>query len=239
MIGTILVLFLLVFLLGVFASHRPQSHTPSAKSHTPYATSHEMTTETHTVDTVYADDSFITVDNLGKGPQYNLTYGELTEPGMREFVRYLERRTLPRSTFIDLGSGNGRSLALAIKHGFRHAKGVEIVDARHAFAVRAIERLPQYSASIELVCGDLFDLQSAFFPRNSTIFVSNLLFPPETNQRLLRFLSARTPDDAVLIVSKLPLELYLFRIEHTLHVPMSWAGDSLCFVLRKSHSPAP
>jgi len=195
------------------------------------------TDEDHLIDVVYTRDSFITVDNTSKGPMYNLTYGEITEAGIRNIMRYLKANKAPTSTFIDLGSGNGRSLVYATKNGFRKAKGVEIVEERHQYALHAIERLPKYKNSIQLVHGDMFQRPPAFFPPASTIFVSNLLFPPETNGSLFRFLSENTPKDVTLVVSAVPANLHSFELVTSIEVPMSWASTTKCYVLRKSHPP--
>jgi SAM-dependent methyltransferase len=186
-----------------------------------------------TIEEVYLGSSFITVDNTSKGKEYNLTYGEITEPGIKNIIAHLKKNNIPISTYIDLGSGNGRSLAYAIKNGFTNAKGVEIVEERHNYAVKAIAKLPQYKDKIELVQSDIFKLQPNFFPNKTTIFVSNLLFPLDTNQKLLQFLSDNTPNDITLIVSKLPKELYKFKNTETIDVPMSWEKESKCYVLKK------
>jgi len=188
---------------------------------------------TPSIEEVYLGDSFISVNNMGKGKEYNLTYGEITEEGIKNIINYLKTNNIPVSTYIDLGSGNGRSLAYAIKNGFSKAKGVEIVEERHKYAVNAINKLPQYKDKIELIESDIFKLQPSFFPKKTTIFVSNLLFPQETTQKLFQYLSDNTPDDITLIVSKIPKELYKFKLEKSIDIPMSWEKDSKCYVLRK------
>ena len=187
----------------------------------------------NSIDAVYAGDSFITVDNASKGAMYNLTYGEITEEGIKNIVGYLKANQAPMSTYIDLGSGNGRSLLYARKNGFRKSKGVEIVEERHMYALDAIDKLPEYKDDIELLHADIFHLLPSFFPTESTVFVSNLLFPPETNQNLFQFLSDNTPDDVTLIVAKVPANLHKYHIETTINVPMSWAHASPCYVLGK------
>ena len=132
-----------------------------------------------------------------------------------------------------MGSGNGRSLAYAIKNGFNKAKGVEIVEERHKYAIRAMDKLPEYKDSIKLVQDDIFNLKPSFFPNKTTIFVSNLLFPPETNQKLFQYLSDNTPDDITLMVSKIPKDLHKFTLNKTISIPMSWDKESNCYILRK------
>ena len=185
------------------------------------------------IDDVYLGDSFITVNNMSKGKEYNLTYGEITETGIINIINYMKDNNIPVSIYIDLGSGNGRSLAYAIKNGFNKAKGVEIVEERHKYAISAINKLPEYKDNIELVQDNIFNLQPSFFPKKTTIFVSNLLFPPETTQKLLQYLSDNTQDDITLVVSKIPPNLYKFKNIANISVPMSWDKESTCYILRK------
>jgi SAM-dependent methyltransferase len=185
------------------------------------------------IEDVYLGDSFITVRNFSKGEEYNLTYGEITEDGIKTIIDYLKKNNIPVSTYIDLGSGNGRSLAYAIKNGFNKAKGVEIVEERHKYAISAMDKLPEYKDSIELIQDDIFNLKPNFFPNETTIFVSNLLFPPETNQKLFQYLSDNTLDDITLMVSKMPKDLHKFKLNKTISIPMSWEKESTCYILRK------
>jgi hypothetical protein len=80
------------------------------------------------VDKIFKSDSFITVPNNTCG-DYNLTYGELNWEGMENISKYMELKDWSKNTFIDLGSGNGRTLAYAILNGFKEAKGTELVQA--------------------------------------------------------------------------------------------------------------
>jgi SAM-dependent methyltransferase len=60
-------------------------------------------------------------------------------------------------TFVDLGSGKGRTLLMASEYPFRRIVGVEIVPALHQIAQ---ENLPRYKSEsqkcfvLEAVCGD-------------------------------------------------------------------------------------
>ena len=191
------------------------------------------TSDRASVEAVYSADSFIAVDNDSKGPMYNLTYGEITEEGIRSIIGYLKENHLPISTFIDLGCGNGRSLVYAIKNGFSKAKGAEIVEERYQFAIRAMAKLPEYQHAIEILHDDFFNLTREFFPHKSTIFVSNLLFPLDTNERLFQLLSDNTTGDVTLVASKLPSNLHNFRLDKSIDVPMSWQKASTCYVLKK------
>ena len=186
------------------------------------------------INKIYTYGSFITVDNTSKGEQYNLTYGELTQEGMNNIIDKLKSINIKISTFIDLGSGNGKTLVLAIMNGFEYAKGVEIVEERHDFAVSVKMRLPDYYRKrIELISNDLFALDSNFFPNNTVIFISNLLFPEKTQENIFKFLSKITNKGTILITSKKPDNIYNFKLIDKLKVPMSWDSDSECFIFIK------
>ncbi len=186
------------------------------------------------IEQLFGSESFITVDNKKFGSEYNLTYGELTWEGMENVSKYMELKDWSKNTFIDLGSGNGRTLAYAILNGFKEAKGTEIVQARHEYAMQMREKLDEYMRDkIKLSKTDLFKLDPSYFPTGSVVFISNLVFPQETNQKLINFLSKTTPSDTIIILSALPKDMKNFKVIETINTPMSWAKNSQCYVLRK------
>ena len=81
---------------------------------------------------------------------------------------------------------------------------------------------------------DIFKLPPSYFSKESVIFISNLLFPQETNQELIKFLSDIIPSDTIIILSKIPNNLYKLKLIEKMHVPMSWSHNSECFILKKS-----
>lgn len=186
------------------------------------------------IEEIFGPEGFITVDNKMKGEKYNLTYGELTGEGMDKIVKYLESKNInpSNSTFIDLGCGNGKTLAYAAVYGFKQARGAEIVEARYEYAERKRAQLEERMRErIAITKSDIFSLPKKYFPSNSVVFVSNLLFPEQTNQELINYLSANTPADTIIIVSKIPPNLYKLKLIEKIHVPMSWAANSECYVL--------
>lgn len=79
-----------------------------------------------------------------------------------EFAAAMDSVDIPMegSTFIDLGSGKGRALSLALAYPFRHIIGVEFARELHLVARENIEHLRQTDESasrIELVCADACD----------------------------------------------------------------------------------
>jgi SAM-dependent methyltransferase len=189
------------------------------------------------IESAYSEGSFITVNNnMISG--YNLTYGELTNDGIKKIIEYLKSKNFPLNFFYDLGCGNGKTLAYAVANGFNKAIGVEIVPERFKYGVKAIDKLDfKLKSKINLYQGDIFSLKSDFFPQDYTvIFVSNLLFPTDTNEKLLRFLSIRTSQNTILFISKIPDNLDSlgdFRLNDTFPVKMSWSIDSNLYVLTK------
>jgi predicted nicotinamide N-methyase len=185
------------------------------------------------IDKIYSE-SFITVDNTSMGPDYNLTYGEIMNSGVQNISKYLDNNSINKNTFIDLGSGSGRSLAYAIANGFKNAKGVEIVDKRYNYAINTKEKLPnEIKNKMQIDKKDMFQINKDYIPKNSIIFVSNLVFPEKTNQKLIKHLSEIAPNDTILILSKVPNNLYKFKLIEKIRVPMSWQKDSESFVLSK------
>ena len=185
------------------------------------------------VDKIYDSDSFITVPN-NTYKNYNLTYGEITWEGMENISKYMELKDWSKNTFIDLGSGNGRTLAYAILNGFKEAKGTEIVRTRHEYAMNMRKKLDSYMKDkIKLSNKDLFKLDPSYFPTGSVIFISNKVFPKKTNQKLINFLSKNTPSDVIIILSSIPDDLGKFQLIEKIELPMSWSINSKCAVLKK------
>ena len=167
------------------------------------------------IDRLFESESFITVNN-------NSTPSELTWNGMENIGKYMELKDWSKNTFIDLESGNGRTLAYAILNGFKEAKGTEIVQARHEYAMKMREKLDDYMKDkIKLSKSDLFKLDPSYFPTGSVIFISNLVFSEKTNQKLINFLSKNTPSDVIIILSALPNDLRNFKLIEQLDLSQS------------------
>jgi len=87
-----------------------------------------------------------------------------------------------RFTFVDLGSGKGRTLLMASEYPFRRIVGVELITELHRAAeenIRAYHSATQRCAQIEAVCGDACE-----FPFPAEPLVLYLFNPlPETGMR--------------------------------------------------------
>jgi len=106
---------------------------------------------------------------------------QATEPALfREMMAALPIR-FEDFTFIDLGSGKGRTLLMAASYPFRRITGVELLPALHKVCC---ENIAEHSSSrIEALCGDakLFE-----FPEEPTVLY---LFNPLPRSILEKVLS--------------------------------------------------
>src|SRR4051812_4135266 len=94
-----------------------------------------------------------------------------TEPTV--FAEMLNRLEIDfgRFTFIDIGSGKGRTLLMAAVFGFQRVIGVELLPELHAVAVRNIAASGK--GNIESVCTDARDY--AFPPSPLVLYLFNPL----------------------------------------------------------------
>jgi hypothetical protein len=181
-------------------------------------------------DILYGTKSFITVKNK----KYNLTYEEINWIGIKNISKYCIDRGIPMENFIDLGCGNGKTLVYAIQNGFTNAKGTEIVQDKYNNAINAREKMDSYMKDkIKLSNNDMFELKPDYFPPDSVIFINNLTFSESTNQELIKHLSKVTPNGIIVILSKIPNNLYKFKLIEQLVVPMSCNSKSKCHIIKK------
>ena len=178
-------------------------------------------------------ESFIKVDSNMFGEEYNLGYGEITNHSFKIMRTFLKKIGCTYDIFIDLGCGSGRSLALALNNGFKYAKGIEIAEERYNYATKSLKKIANIKKKYEIVCSDIFNLKKTFFDSECVIFISNLLFPKETTQKLIRFLNDNIKKDTIIFLTVIPSELYDFEILDRIETPMSWSSDSKCYVLQK------
>jgi SAM-dependent methyltransferase len=80
------------------------------------------------------------------------------EPTLAEpFRRVMRAASVPaRGTFLDVGSGKGRALMLAVEYGFRSVVGVDFSASLCEIARRNLERYARRSETLswEIVCDD-------------------------------------------------------------------------------------
>lgn len=92
-----------------------------------------------------------------------------TEPALFQAMMACLQIEFKEFTFLDLGSGKGRTLLMASEYAFRRIVGVEILPALHKVAQ---ENLAQYKSesrkcfTVEAVCGDATEF---CFPTEPTV----------------------------------------------------------------------
>jgi len=139
-----------------------------------------------------------------------------TEPALfHEMLEALQQRALDfqEFTFIDLGSGKGRTLLLASDYPFRRIVGVELLPALHQIAQ---ENLQKYSGesqkcfALESICADA----AAFsFPAKPTVLYLFNPFPESGLKRMLANLeqSLRQKPRPVYVLYHNPLLEHVIR----------------------------
>jgi SAM-dependent methyltransferase len=115
-----------------------------------------------------------------------------TEPALfRKMLEALQQQVhldFREFTFIDLGSGKGRTLLLASDYPFRRILGVELLPALYQIAQ---ENLQKYSSesqkcfALESICGDATDFP---FPAEPTVLYLFNPFPESGLKRMLAHL---------------------------------------------------
>ncbi len=100
-----------------------------------------------------------------------------TEPALfHEIMRALDLNWAD-FTFLDLGSGKGRTLLMASDYPFRRIRGVEILPELHQVALENIGKYPpQACPAIEAICADA--RQFEFPPEPTVLYLFNPLPGP-------------------------------------------------------------
>ncbi len=136
-----------------------------------------------------------------------------TEPAaFREMLEALEQHTqlsFPDFTFVDLGSGKGRTLLMASDYPFRRIIGVELLPALHGIAqqnLSAYKSASQKCFALESICADA----TAFlFPRGPlVVYLFNPLLEPGLRRALanLRQTLATNPRPVFVLYHNAQLE---------------------------------
>lgn len=170
------------------------------------------------------------------GENNNLTCGEINRTSIKSISMYCIDRGIPIENFIDLRCGNGETLVYAIQNGFANAKGTEIVQDKYNNAMNVREKLDSYMKDkIKLSNNNIFELKPDYFPPDSVIFINNSTFSESTNHELIKHLSKVTPSGIIIILSKIPNNLYKFKLIEQLDVPINsnLKSNSNYHVIRK------
>jgi SAM-dependent methyltransferase len=141
------------------------------------------------------------------------------------FHQTMERLSLdlPRFTFVDLGSGKGRALLLALDHGFREVIGVEISPRLERIARENIARYrpPREAPPVRSILADAADFD--WPPSPLVIYTWNAFTEPVMRRVLenLRASLASRPREAYLVYIHPELDAAL---EGELWLKKVWEG---------------
>ncbi len=109
-----------------------------------------------------------------------------TEPALFQSMMACLQIEFNEFTFVDLGSGKGRTLLMASEYAFRRIVGVEILPALHKVAQENLARYKSESRkcfTVESVCGDAIEF---CFPAEPTVLY---LFNPLQESGLKRVMA--------------------------------------------------
>jgi SAM-dependent methyltransferase len=109
-------------------------------------------------------------------------------------------------TFVDMGAGKGRVLAIAAQHGFRRAVGIEFTQELHSAAVENARALRRRGVAIEPVLGDAGDFE---FPQDPLVVHFNNPFHEPVMRRVIAKLSSSyeaRPRPIVVVYQQMTIE---------------------------------
>lgn len=129
-------------------------------------------------------------------------YGEVTFQGLATLLADGDVR---HGSFIDLGSGLGRSVIYAcLAGGFVHCDGVELSNDRSEVAKKALAQVdalaPAATKRINLIHGDMLAYSEYF--DHDVILANNLLLPDTVQNGIAQHFSKTSPPGAVLFTTK-------------------------------------
>ncbi len=191
----------------------------------------------HGIDKIFDDINGYTLSPV-KYLKHSTTYGEVSATGIKTMYEFVKDMGI--DTFIDMGSGVGKSVLCAKLIGFNKAIGIEIVSSRHKQALYILSKLPKrldhIKRNIEFYELNMFDYDfSEYKDKPVLVFASNLMWSEKTNKDFFKHISDNCAPGTIIISSMYnlyPEEKRKLQKVTTLHVPMSWDWQSNCFVFR-------
>ena len=143
---------------------------------------------------------------------------QATEPALFHEMFQALAIDFSQFTFIDLGSGKGRTLLMAADYPFRRVIGVEVVPTLHAAAVKNIELYKSENRrcfAVESICADA--RQFVFPPEPTVLYLFNPL-PPEGLAEVVANLEKSLDEHprVIYVVYHNPLLERIFAGGHTL-----------------------
>jgi hypothetical protein len=174
------------------------------------------------------DDIFLNLDyntlETFKKNNYASTYGELTKEGLKTIIKNL--RLKDKIRFIDLGSGLGK-VPLMMCYYFKANKctGVELSIERHNKALDMYNKLPlKLQQKINYINDDLFNVNLSDY---NFIFISNLCFPIDINEKLAEKLKECKRGTNIFCSKEIKAEH--LNLVNVFTVKMTWSDNSTIY----------
>ena len=195
--------------------------------------------DTCEIDNLYHNMSGSIADTSGYDPKYALTYGEITQTGIKKLITIFNNKKniseypSDRRTFYDLGSGIGKNVIIvAMSVPSITSKGIELVKDRHNMAMTVYGSLSSsLQERIQFINGSLFDYNIS---DAAWIFISNLCFTDEINKELSKKLIKEAQINTLIACSKeLELDDSFYSLPK-INIPMTWSNDSKLYFYKKS-----
>ena len=155
----------------------------------------------------------------------NFTYGEIEE---QSFFRFLQKLPAAPETFLDLGCGRGKALAVALISGrFQRCVGIEVVPARFRQAMQTKEAL----ARLHLDCTRLElyekDLRYQSPPKEPCcIYCCAVCYDEPLLQAVQKFAESSASGSQLLLVDRILTKTSLIQT-NTASLPMSWGKGKI------------
>jgi len=154
---------------------------------------------------------------------YASTYGEITRHGFKKMLEGIDTKN---KIFYDLGSGVGKSVVWAVTDHGLYGNGIELSKARHDLALQLLNQIrqikPEFVQKMNYINDDIFNRNIG---NANIIFISNLCFPEDVNQKLAIKLSNELKPGTLIFCSK-ELQNPKIRLIGTKNIDMTWSKDS-------------
>eukprot|EP00746_Dinoflagellata_sp_MGD_P008217 gnl/MRDRNA2_/MRDRNA2_116423_c0_seq1.p1 gnl/MRDRNA2_/MRDRNA2_116423_c0~~gnl/MRDRNA2_/MRDRNA2_116423_c0_seq1.p1 ORF type:complete len:353 (+),score=78.95 gnl/MRDRNA2_/MRDRNA2_116423_c0_seq1:93-1061(+) len=143
------------------------------------------------------------VDEVDRTRRMPSLYGELLPDGVQDML--CKVRAKPGSRYYDLGSGAGKTAAVAWLYGMK-ATGIEISDDRYKLACEAVERMKNITGGAGP--GQLNFLHGSFFGVDfsdaDVVFTNSVMFSDQMLHRLAGRASNTKPGTIIVTAKKFP-----------------------------------
>lgn len=164
---------------------------------------------------------------------HKITYGELSYEGLEEIFKHFNNNF---DTFIDIGSGRGKLCLYASGYpNIYKSVGIELVKERHNDAISLKEKLNNFPnvKKVQFINDDMFKIKINSFVNNNKvlIWISNLCFDDELNNKLFNKLTTEMPNGVIIACSKKPENIKL-EFLGSIDVKMSWSEKSPVYLLK-------